>query len=230
LRKYGTAFAIILSAAVIGAPTNASPAPTARSLSPAVIEPATVWVSHGSTGSLVEGIQKRLSDYGYAISVDGVFGPQTDAAVRHWQRANGLLADGIVGPITWTSLFPAGGAPTVAVGPPPVPSLVGDGCDVAADALRAAGASEWEVEFGTSIAYRESRCTLGAVNTNSSTGDYSWGPWQVNYIGALGPSRTALLGPPASNTSSWFEAASNFLTLGRTHGWCHWDKEGGYCS
>src|SRR4051812_22890366 len=34
------------------------------------------------------------------VSADGVFGPQTARAVKHWQSAHGLTADGIVGPAT----------------------------------------------------------------------------------------------------------------------------------
>lgn len=38
--------------------------------------------------------------------VDGVFGPQTEPIVKEFQQSNGLMADGVVGPITWSHLNP----------------------------------------------------------------------------------------------------------------------------
>jgi peptidoglycan hydrolase-like protein with peptidoglycan-binding domain len=35
---------------------------------------------------------------------DGIYGPRTEAAVKYFQRANGLVADGIVGQKTWAAL------------------------------------------------------------------------------------------------------------------------------
>jgi N-acetylmuramoyl-L-alanine amidase len=47
-------------------------------------------------GSVVRYLQYRLG-----IEVDGVYGPQTEASMKQFQKQNGLTADGIVGPITW---------------------------------------------------------------------------------------------------------------------------------
>jgi peptidoglycan hydrolase-like protein with peptidoglycan-binding domain len=59
------------------------------------------------TGDDVEQLQERLYALGYTEvgTVDGVFGPNTDQAVRHFQDRNGLVVDGIVGPLTWELLF-----------------------------------------------------------------------------------------------------------------------------
>jgi peptidoglycan hydrolase-like protein with peptidoglycan-binding domain len=59
----------------------------------------------GSDGEWVSYLQGLLQDAGHSPgAIDGDFGPRTEAAVRAYQEANGLGADGIVGPPTWASL------------------------------------------------------------------------------------------------------------------------------
>lgn len=55
----------------------------------------------GETGSAVADIQQKLIDLGYLNDVaDGIFGALTEAAVKGFQSANGLTADGIAWPQT----------------------------------------------------------------------------------------------------------------------------------
>ena len=59
----------------------------------------------GSRGDAVRKLQEMLNVKGYTCgSVDGIFGSKTKAAVLAFQKANGLGADGIVGPLTWGKL------------------------------------------------------------------------------------------------------------------------------
>jgi peptidoglycan hydrolase-like protein with peptidoglycan-binding domain len=61
-------------------------------------------VRKGSTGPYVKLVQELLSLRGYILKVDGIFGPATETYVRSFQKAHGLEADGIVGPMTWNKL------------------------------------------------------------------------------------------------------------------------------
>jgi putative chitinase len=54
----------------------------------------------GSSGEDVKKLQQKLG-----IGADGSFGPGTEKAVKQWQSANGLTADGIVGDATWAKMF-----------------------------------------------------------------------------------------------------------------------------
>jgi peptidoglycan hydrolase-like protein with peptidoglycan-binding domain len=56
-------------------------------------------IRRGMMGELTKQIQGKVG-----ITVDGRFGPKTEAAVRAFQRAHGLVPDGIVGPRTWLAL------------------------------------------------------------------------------------------------------------------------------
>jgi hypothetical protein len=70
----------------------------------------------GSRGPEVKQIQQRLSDLQlYSGTLDGIFGGGTDTAVRTFQQANGLTADGRVGPQTWGALFNGAAVPPPAI-------------------------------------------------------------------------------------------------------------------
>lgn len=60
----------------------------------------------GDTGTTVKLLQERLNTRGFGpLSLDGDFGPKTDAAVDTFQASEGLAVDGIVGPNTWDRLM-----------------------------------------------------------------------------------------------------------------------------
>jgi peptidoglycan hydrolase-like protein with peptidoglycan-binding domain len=66
-----------------------------------------VLVKKGSRGPAVRAVQSNLNvSYGYRyVTVDGVFGDDTDRAVRDFQRTHfPLRADGVVGMDTWQAL------------------------------------------------------------------------------------------------------------------------------
>ena len=88
----------------------------------------------GSRGYRVEALQTRLAELGYAVAVDGDFGPATRRAVVAFQAESGLVVDGIVGPATQSALDVA----VVAVAPEREGATVADlrarGSDIVKDA------------------------------------------------------------------------------------------------
>jgi hypothetical protein len=59
----------------------------------------------GMKGVQVKGLQEMLKGYGYyKATIDGDFGYKTEAAVKAFQKAEGLTVDGIVGEATWSRL------------------------------------------------------------------------------------------------------------------------------
>ena len=58
-----------------------------------------------ATGGSVKALQAILTAAGHSTTVDGSFGPQTEASVKAYQKAKGLTVDGICGQQTWTSLL-----------------------------------------------------------------------------------------------------------------------------
>jgi peptidoglycan hydrolase-like protein with peptidoglycan-binding domain len=61
-------------------------------------------VRRGDQEHPVRTLQYLLRARGHTVVVDGVFGPNTEAAVRAFQQEKHLAADGVVGPITWAAL------------------------------------------------------------------------------------------------------------------------------
>ena len=57
-------------------------------------------IKNGSKGDAVKILQFRLE-----LTPDGIFGPNTEKAVKEFQKNNGLVSDGIVGPKTWEKLL-----------------------------------------------------------------------------------------------------------------------------
>jgi peptidoglycan hydrolase-like protein with peptidoglycan-binding domain len=62
-------------------------------------------VKKGATGHPIRTLQDLLRARGQTVTVDGDFGPQTEAAVRAFQHDRGLTVDGVVGPATWSALI-----------------------------------------------------------------------------------------------------------------------------
>lgn len=64
-----------------------------------------------STGEQVKTLQRLMNALSFrgadnkSLAIDGIFGTNTSYAVKAFQKAKGLTADGIVGPATWKALL-----------------------------------------------------------------------------------------------------------------------------
>jgi peptidoglycan hydrolase-like protein with peptidoglycan-binding domain len=100
----------------------AQPSPAVASTAPAASAPSTASVTPAASEVLgfpvlrqgpninspeaqVRSLQYLLRARGASVAVDGVFGPQTRAAVVAFQRSRRLVADGVVGNQTWGALI-----------------------------------------------------------------------------------------------------------------------------
>lgn len=66
------------------------------------------YLREGSAGEAVRSLQQLLTAKGSPCSADGIFGPKTKQAVRQYQTAVGLGADGVVGQKTMARLWGGG--------------------------------------------------------------------------------------------------------------------------
>jgi hypothetical protein len=71
--------------------------------------PETPWqgvpmLRKGIVGDDVVRLQKILNAYGAKLDTDGEFGSNTQKAVKAFQKARKIVADGVVGPYTWGAL------------------------------------------------------------------------------------------------------------------------------
>lgn len=132
---------LVAAAASTGLLAAAAPAEAAAP------PPITSLLEQGSSGAAVARVQRALH-----IGHSGRFSAATRRAVVAYQRHDGLLVDGIVGPQTWDALFH--------ITPPPAPA--------AATSASSAGSGGYSIP--SSIVQCESGGDYSAVNSSSGAG------------------------------------------------------------
>lgn len=70
---------------------------SAKEKTPEKYTEPTANIRQGSTGEGAKWVQDRLNQNGYSVTVDGIFGAKSKAALVAFQKAKGLTADGICG-------------------------------------------------------------------------------------------------------------------------------------
>jgi peptidoglycan hydrolase-like protein with peptidoglycan-binding domain len=82
-----------------------------------VANPGQPTISLGASGDAVKRVERALRRTpNLGLKVDGVFGPEVEAAVKQFQQGAGLTVDGIVGAATWAALPDGGPMPTLQEG------------------------------------------------------------------------------------------------------------------
>jgi len=89
------ALAALSAGPAAGLAGGGSQAVAATGTEPATTTEHLITISSESQGRQVEMVQEALG-----VAVDGIYGPETEEAVRDFQSAHGLEVDGIVGPAT----------------------------------------------------------------------------------------------------------------------------------
>lgn len=106
VRQSGHTAMALEDGAMAGTINNATPtpAPTVTTM----LTPLPL-LKKGSEGGAVWAMQTLLTDRGYStLGVDSDFGPNTEAALKKFQGAHGLDADGECGALTWEKLINVG--------------------------------------------------------------------------------------------------------------------------
>ncbi len=183
-------------AALTAGPTASLAAGTGTAVASSGSEPATttehtIAITSESQGRQVEMLQEALG-----ISADGIYGPETEEAVRSFQAAHGLAVDGIVGPATLGALrghssvhAASSGARRDAVNF--TPSEEGEGSGDAVSRLQSALHLSTDGTFGpeTEAAVKRLQARHG-LSVDGVVGPATWS--------VLGVSSEETLTPPAS--------------------------------
>lgn len=131
---------------------------------------ANKYLSIGSKGQSVKALQVMLDENGYAVEADGIYGPKTEAAVKAYQKDNGLKVDGLAGVETMGSLNNA--ASKTSTGTTLKDKLKAEGTFVPIDELKAAGTTGSDPDTGKDVPTVVTPSTGG---TNTGTGNATGG-------------------------------------------------------
>lgn len=123
----------------------------------------------------------KFVQYVVGATVDGVFGPRTEATIKSWQTTNKLTADGLVGPATWAVMLDSKAKPAAEVVPSKI-NLASDPIIVTGDKgadimnMVTIGRTEWDTTEPERAAKRSWSHITGI---------------EIHYTGAPGPKSLA---------------------------------------
>src|SRR6185437_11902913 len=163
----------------------------------------TIAISSESQGRQVELLQEALG-----VAVDGIFGPETEEAVRNFQADHGLAVDGIVGPATIAALRGSSSAHAASSGVRRdavnfTSSEEGEGSSSAVTRLQSALHLTADGDFGpeTEAAVRRLQARHG-LTVDGIVGPATWSVLGIQSQETLKPPHSALSGSSSHESSA----------------------------
>lgn len=138
-------------------------------------------IRNGSRGEDVRTLQELLNQNGYNLATDGIFGRNTEAAVRDYQNRNNLAVDGIAGPNTWGALTsPAAAADEdVTILPDP------DTQQAVTGTTPSKSVADFLADYNTRPTYTQSAAVTDALNRLTAWEANQPGDYQSNYAAQI---------------------------------------------
>ncbi|MCY1015804.1 peptidoglycan-binding domain-containing protein [Pyxidicoccus sp. MSG2] len=190
----------------------------ARTTPAAASAPSQPTLKRGASGPSVKALQQALAGAGFSPgAADGQFGPKTEAAVKAFQKAKGLVADGIVGPKTWAKLTAAPSTPASSGGSGPTLKQGHSGAPVTALQNRLnqlgfnAGAADGQFGPKTTAAVKAFQTAKGLV-ADGVVGPKTWDKLGIKVSGT--PSTPPSTGGVRGNSALANNARSVALSMG----------------
>jgi peptidoglycan hydrolase-like protein with peptidoglycan-binding domain len=184
---------VALTAAPAAALLDSGASVAVAGAAPAELDPITTTTHHIVLSAGSEGRQVRLLQRALGIAVDGVYGTETEAAVRRFQDTRGLTVDGIVGSATSHAL--AVHAPPVLSGAAVLRNLAGETSEPAPGEVREAVSSP-----GVTGTLEDASSTVGSSVGSAAGGTETAGG--VETPGAGNGGAVALEGSGAPDTAA----------------------------
>ncbi len=184
---------------------QSTPSGDVPSPGPATTTEHSIVLSSGSEGRQVRLLQQALG----GIKVDGIFGPETEAAVESFQTSHGLSADGIVGPLTGAALRSASTARALSSFKAPIPGEESATASGEGHQIAAIGGGEPQATTDASTA--SSQASIGGAPETGSTAPQGLGSAPETATGSTGGTS-----PGASEAATATAAGASSTTAAAT--------------
>lgn len=138
-------------------------------------------VKRGAKNDDVKTLQELLNQNGYNLDTDGIFGSNTEAAVRDYQNRNNLAVDGIAGPNTWGALT----SPALSVDEEVILLPDPDTQQAVTGTTPSRSVADFLADYNTRPTYTQSAAVTDALNRLTAWEANQPGDYQSNYAAQI---------------------------------------------